>query len=74
MMTEPTRIGEDNAGRCSSHAQDCPDALPLKIDQQELDGAKQTREQWQQENRQAMERYNERVVAHGVFSDGFRSF
>lgn len=36
--------------------------------------ARQTHEQWLQENRQAMKRYNERVQEHGVFSDGVRCF
>lgn len=31
-------------------------------------------EQWQAENRGAMEAYNQRVEAQGVFSDGLRSF
>jgi antitoxin CcdA len=32
------------------------------------------RRQWQEENRKAIEEYNRRIEAHGVFSDGLRSF
>lgn len=32
------------------------------------------REQWLAENRAAIEAYNQRVEAHGTFSDGLRSF
>jgi len=32
------------------------------------------RRQWQEENRAAIEAYNRRIAAHGVFSDGLRSF
>ena len=31
-------------------------------------------ERWRAENRAAIESYNEHVEAHGVFSDGVRSF
>jgi antitoxin CcdA len=30
--------------------------------------------QWLQENRKAIEHYNRRIAAQGVFSDGLRSF
>ncbi|EGH04644.1 hypothetical protein PSYAE_22328 [Pseudomonas amygdali pv. aesculi str. 0893_23] len=73
-MAVSRRVGGDDDDRGSSHAKDCPDALPLKVDPQELDGAGQTPEQWRQENRQAMKRYNERVQEHGAFSDGVRCF
>jgi len=29
---------------------------------------------WQEENKEAIEHYNERVAKYGVFSDGMRSF
>ncbi len=29
---------------------------------------------WREENRDAIEEYNRRVAANGVFSDGLRSF
>ena len=29
---------------------------------------------WQEENKEAIEHYNERVEKYGVFSDGMRSF
>ena len=32
------------------------------------------REQWLQENKQAINQYNDFVEANGVFSDGLRSF
>lgn len=32
------------------------------------------RRQWQEENRDAVEEYNRRIEAHGVFSDGLRQF
>ena len=32
------------------------------------------REKWLEENRAALEAYNEHVEKHGVFSDGLRSF
>jgi len=31
-------------------------------------------EQWVDENRAAIETYNRRIEAHGVFSDGLRTF
>ncbi|MDP1831677.1 MAG: type II toxin-antitoxin system CcdA family antitoxin [Geothrix sp.] len=31
-------------------------------------------EQWLEENRAAMEAYNRRIAAQGVFSDGLRTF
>lgn len=31
-------------------------------------------EQWLEENREAIQSYNDHVEAHGVFSDGLRSF
>ena len=65
MMAMPTRIGGDDDEQGSSHAKDCSDALPLKVDPQELDGAGQTPVQWLQENRQAMEQYNVRVQEQG---------
>lgn len=33
-----------------------------------------TGSQWLKENRQAIAAYNQRVLAHGVFSDGMRRF
>lgn len=74
MMAERMRIDGVDGDQGSTHGRDCPDAMPLKVDQQELDGARQTPEQWRQENRQAMKRYNERVQEHGVISDGVRCF
>lgn len=32
------------------------------------------REQWREENREAIEEYNQRVASRGVFSDGLRRF
>jgi antitoxin CcdA len=32
------------------------------------------RRNWLEENREAMEEYNQRIEAHGVFSDGLRQF
>jgi len=32
------------------------------------------RERWREENREAIEEYNRRVEARGVFSDGLRRF
>jgi antitoxin CcdA len=32
------------------------------------------RRQWQEENRAAVEEYNRRIEARGVFSDGLRQF
>jgi antitoxin CcdA len=32
------------------------------------------REQWGEENREAIEEYNRRVASRGVFSDGLRRF
>jgi antitoxin CcdA len=34
----------------------------------------QKRERWLEENREAIETYNELVARHGVFSDGLRGF
>ncbi|WP_423251581.1 type II toxin-antitoxin system CcdA family antitoxin [Pseudomonas viridiflava] len=65
MMTGPSRIAGNDGYLGSSHATDSPDALPLKIEQQGLQGEGQTREQWLQENRHAMKLYNEYVEKHG---------
>ncbi len=35
---------------------------------------KQKRQQWLQENQEAVEAYNRRVTTNGVFSDGMRQF
>ena len=35
---------------------------------------KRQRETWLEENREAIEAYNEHVAQHGVFSAGLRSF
>jgi antitoxin CcdA len=35
---------------------------------------KRDRERWLEENREAIEAYNELVAKEGVFSDGLRSF
>ena len=32
------------------------------------------RQEWQEENQEAIEEYNKRVEARGVFSDGLRQF
>lgn len=32
------------------------------------------RRNWLEENREAMEEYNQRIKTHGVFSDGLRQF
>jgi antitoxin CcdA len=32
------------------------------------------REQWIEQNRDALEAYNQHIKDHGVFSDGLRSF
>jgi antitoxin CcdA len=32
------------------------------------------RRNWLEENREAMEEYNQRIETHGVFSDGLRQF
>ncbi len=32
------------------------------------------RQNWQEENREAIEEYNRRIAARGVFSDGLRQF
>ena len=34
----------------------------------------QKRREWQVENQEAIEEYNKRIEAHGVFSDGLRQF
>jgi antitoxin CcdA len=36
--------------------------------------AEQRRARWLEENKQAIEAYNEHVERHGVFSDGLRTF
>ena len=36
--------------------------------------AKVRRERWREENREAIDAYNDYVDAHGAFSDGVRSF
>jgi len=35
---------------------------------------KKNRERWLEENREAIEAYNDLVAKHGVFSDGLRGF
>jgi antitoxin CcdA len=34
----------------------------------------QKQREWQEENQEAIEEYNKRIEAHGVFSDGLRQF
>lgn len=34
----------------------------------------QKRQEWQRENQEAIEEYNRRIEARGVFSDGLRQF
>jgi len=36
--------------------------------------AERRRERWLEENREAIDAYNEHVERHGVFSDGLRGF
>lgn len=36
--------------------------------------AKAKRKKWRQDNREAIDAYNEHVEKHGTFSDGVRSF
>jgi antitoxin CcdA len=38
------------------------------------DVPRKQRVNWKEENREAVEEYNRRVEAHGVFSDGLRQF
>lgn len=41
-----------------------------------LEGAlrEEARKRWREENREAIEAYNERIRTHGVWSDGLRRF
>lgn len=55
-MTEPTQIGGVDGDRGSRLETGCSDALPCETDQHRLPGTRQTREQWLQENRQAIKR------------------
>lgn len=68
------QVGGAGYDRSSGRGGDCLDALSGNRDQPKASDARQTHEQWRQENRQAMKRYNERVQEHGVFSDGVRCF
>ena len=40
----------------------------------DLKGTRKQRETWLEENREAIEAYNELVAHHGVFSTGLRGF
>ena len=49
-------------------------AVPQKEDALTLELHRRKREAWLEENREAIEAYNEHVRQHGVFSTGLRGF
>ncbi len=51
-----------------------PESLEAVEIREEVDVQKGQRETWLEENRAAIEAYNEHVAQHGVFSAGLRGF
>ena len=49
-------------------------ALQRRLLQQNLSQQEQTARQWYEDNKTAVDAYNEMIDAHGLFSDGVRTF
>jgi len=64
-------INSDLLQQAKEHHINLSQALELRLAEILRD---EKRRKWQEENREAIEEYNRRIEASGVFSDGLRQF
>ena len=64
-------INSDLLQQAKEHHINLSQALELRLAEMLRD---EKRRDWQKENREAIEEYNRRIEARGVFSDGLRQF
>jgi len=64
-------INSDLLQQAKKHRINLSQALELRLIEMLRD---EKRQNWMEENREAMEEYNRRIETHGVFSDGLRQF
>ncbi len=64
-------INSDLLQQAKEHHINLSQALELRLAEMLRDEKRRT---WQEENREAIEEYNRRIEASGVFSDGLRQF
>ncbi len=64
-------INSDLFQQAKEHHINLSQALELRLAEMLRD---EKRRNWQEENREAIEEYNRRIEARGVFSDGLRQF
>jgi len=64
-------INSDLLQQAKEHHINLSQALELRLAEMLRD---EKRRDWQEENREAIEEYNRRIEARGVFSDGLRQF
>lgn len=64
-------INSDLLQQAKEHHINLSQALELRLAEILRD---EKRRNWQEENREAIEEYNHRIEARGVFSDGMRQF
>ena len=64
-------INSDLLQQAKEHHINLSQALELRLTEILRD---EKRRNWMEENREAMEEYNQRIETHGVFSDGLRQF
>ena len=64
-------INSDLLQQAKEHHINLSQALELRLIEILRD---EKRRNWLEENREAMEEYNQRIETHGVFSDGLRQF
>lgn len=65
------RINSDLLQQAKEHHINLSQTLELRLTEILQD---QKRREWHVENQEAIEEYNRRIEAHGVFSDGLRQF
>jgi antitoxin CcdA len=64
-------INSDLLQQAKEHHINLSQALEMRLAEILRD---EKRRNWLEENQEAMEEYNQRIEAHGVFSDGLRQF
>jgi antitoxin CcdA len=64
-------INSDLLQQAKAHHINLSQALELRLTEMLRDEKQRS---WLEENREAMEEYNQRIDRHGVFSDGLRQF
>lgn len=64
-------INSDLLQQAKEHHINLSQTLELRLAEMLRD---EKRRSWLEENREAMEEYNQRIETHGVFSDGLRQF